>query len=101
MTSFLLPREGEEAVELTHDDLLALHAAVVDAGLTDARGALLVGIDQAIVANLRTTTSLSAQILMDLDGLNRLGRLADGSEPIVAWLKNAAQILGPRAEGVV
>ena len=59
------------------------------------------GIDRALVASLPISNNMSAQILMDLDALNRMGQLADGSVPIVAWLKNAAQILGPRAEGVV
>src|SRR5438045_136275 len=97
----LFRRTMKRAVELTHDDLLVLHGAVVEAGLADARAALLVGINRATVASLPISTSLSAQILMDLDELNRMGQLADGSVPIVAWLKNAAQILGPRAEGVV
>src|SRR4029079_14236334 len=88
------------AAGLSHDDLLALHGAVVSAGLADARTALLVGINRTVVASLPISTSLSAQILMDIDELNRMGQLADGSEPIVAWLKNAAQILGPRVEGV-
>jgi hypothetical protein len=44
------------------------------------------------------STSLSAQILLDPDELNRMEQPADGSVPILAWLKNAAQILGPRAE---
>jgi len=46
-------------------------------------------------AALAPSTSLSAQILMDLDELDRMGQLAVGSVPIVAWLKNAAQLLGP------
>jgi Effector-associated domain 5 len=85
---------------LEHHELLELHGAVTAAQLTD-RPALLVGIDSAFAAGLPVAESSAAQILRDVDALNRAGALADGSVPLAIWLDNAATLAGPRREASV
>jgi len=74
---------------LSHDEILILHAAIVSAQLVPSRSALLVGVDGQLVAGLPTAPTPSDQILQDLDALNKTQSLADGSVPLVRWLKNA------------
>jgi hypothetical protein len=74
---------------LSHDEILQVHAAAVEVGLPESRAALLSGIDHVFVAGLALGSSPVAQLLLDLDTMNRSGYLADGSDPLAFWLKNA------------
>lgn len=83
---------------LGHDHVLRLQKAVVGARLAANRDALLCGIPPAVIAGLPIAPDLSAQILRDLDALNAIGRLADGSTPLIVWLQNAVTLLDGRVE---
>ncbi len=83
---------------LVHDELIGLHAAVVSARLAGSRSALLTGIDRAFVAGLDLANDPSDQVLQDLDALNAVDRLGDGSIPLMLWLKNAIARSRPMAE---
>lgn len=74
---------------LSHDNTLQLHAAVISAQLAPSRAALLAGIDKSFAAQLPFASTPVAQILSDIDTMNAAGVLADGSVPLVTWLKNA------------
>jgi tetratricopeptide (TPR) repeat protein len=84
---------------LSHDEVLQLHAAAVEVGLPEARSALLSGIDYEFVAGLVVGPNPVAQLLLDLDTMNRSGHLADGSDPLAFWLKNAIALTRFRPEG--
>jgi SAM-dependent methyltransferase len=86
---------------LIPDDIHKLLAAVTSADLSNSRGALLVGIPHELVVSLATETKPRDQILRDLDTLNTVNALADGSVPILRWLMNAAELAGPRSEAAI
>jgi hypothetical protein len=75
---------------LSHSEILKLHAAAISARLMESRFALLAGIDAGFVAGLPREANASDQILRDLDALNAVEALADGSVPLAVWLANAA-----------
>lgn len=78
-----------------------LYAAAVSTGLVGARVALLSGIDRGFVAGLPTAPSPAAQLLVDLNELNDLGALDDGTVPLHTWLAGAAQLAGVRREAAL
>jgi hypothetical protein len=86
---------------LKHEQVVRLHEAIVSARLARNRDALLSGIAPQIVASLPHASDAAAQILGDVDALNALGRLPDGSVPFKAWLMNAATLSNGRAEAGV
>ncbi|MEO5729428.1 MAG: effector-associated domain EAD1-containing protein, partial [Byssovorax sp.] len=86
---------------LPHATLLEVHEAAIGAGLNQVRGALLGGIDVALVAALPGSSTPAGQLLTDLDELNKLGRVPDGSVPLATWLTNALVLVGPRREAGV
>ena len=86
---------------LTHDEILELRAAIVSAQLVASRDALLVGIDLGIVAGLPTAANPSDHLLSNLGALNEAKALADGTVPLVAWLRNAVAKAGGKKEGAV
>ena len=67
---------------LSSDDITALHAAAVDAGLTARRGALLGGMDASFATRLDTDPSPSAQLLSDLHAPHGVESLTDDSVPL-------------------
>lgn len=73
---------------LEHELLLRIHRATIEAQLD--RGALLAGISPLFVSSLPEAATPADQILRDLDTLNRVGALRDGSVPLRTWLENAA-----------
>lgn len=94
--------EGEvpgSAGLLTHTVILELYRAALAARLD--RRALLAGLHGAIVEHLPLAESHAAQLLCDLDELNRAGLLADGTLPLATWLANAGALAGPRREARV
>ncbi|WP_437968944.1 Clp protease N-terminal domain-containing protein [Sorangium sp. So ce260] len=86
---------------LSHDAILELRSAVISAGLTESRRALLAGISPELVASLPDAAAPGAQVLTDLDALRTTGALADGSVPLATWLQNAVALSGPREEAAV
>lgn len=85
-------------------DLLAireLHAAALSADLVESRVALLAGIDGGFVAGLPLAPNPGAQLLVDLDALNKAGALADGTVPLQIWLDNAAHLAAARGEAAI
>lgn len=95
------PSRSPERTSLPYPTLLGVHDAAVRAGLAQSRGALLGGIDTALGAAFPGSNSPAGQLLTDLDELNKLGRVADGSVPLATWLRNALALAGPRREAAV
>lgn len=83
---------------LNHDELLEIQQAILRARLEGQRDALFAAIDRRLVAQLDRESRPDAQVLEDLDHLNELGPLPDGTYPLEIWLKNAAVLAGPRPE---
>ncbi len=86
---------------LSHDEILEVREAVVSARLAGGRMALLAGIDANFVAGLPQTAVPGEQLLTDLDALNAAGSLADDTNPLVRWLRNAIALAEPRKESEV
>jgi hypothetical protein len=74
---------------LPPEDITALHSTALLLGLASSRLALLSGVDAAFVAGLPASPNPGAQLYTDIDTLNALEALADGSVPLRAWLGNA------------
>jgi hypothetical protein len=72
---------------LDQQHIHGLYKATIDARLDVDRMALMQGIDARFVAILPESPKPSAQLLMDLHGLNII--LGDGSVPLRRWLENA------------
>jgi hypothetical protein len=84
---------------LTGDAIRLIYKAAVDAGLH--RQALLADLDPAVRAILEQDATVSGQLFMDLQKLNRMGRLLDGSIPLRTWLETAELLAGPQREAKV
>lgn len=84
-----------------HADILALHAAAIACGHAARRATLLGGLDPHLVAGLPGAHDPSSQLLNDLGSLNALGRLPDGSTPLLLWATNAAALAGPHPDAAV
>lgn len=74
---------------LSQDELHKVFQAAIKSGLTGTRTALLAGMHPAFVASLAHSSAPSAQLLMDLNTLNRTEKLMDESVPMREWLKQA------------
>lgn len=83
------------------DDTLLrrVHDAAIRVG--QSRDALLTGIPPEIAQSLPIHPSRGATLWSDLNQLNQMGALQDGSVPLVTWLKNASLLAGPRMESRV
>lgn len=81
--------------------ILQVRQAIIAVGLVESRLALLAGIPDATVASLLTTQTPGTQVLLDLDSLNKLGALGDGSVPLIRWLNNAVALADPRKQVAV
>lgn len=86
---------------LEHQQVLDVHAAALQVGLAQSRTAMLSGINLGFVAGLTIASSPGAQLLQDLQELNRVGALADGTVPLKIWLKNAMTLSAFRRETAV
>ena len=84
---------------VTLSQIPRVHAAAVSAGLISSRDALLAGIPSDLTGS--SSPASSAQLFEDLYYLNLLGRLPDGSVPLLTWLANALALAGPSAEADV
>lgn len=83
---------------LEHQDIVELHRAITTARLADSRSPLLAGIEPGLVAGVPRVATPSGQIMQDLDALNSVGVLPDGSLPLAIWLANAIALAGQRKE---
>jgi len=72
---------------LPYPMILELQRAAVSAGLD--RQTLLSGVDPSFLASLSKAPNDGAQLLQDLDKLNKVEHLIDGSVPLRYWLENA------------
>jgi hypothetical protein len=86
---------------LNHDDILRIYRAAVATRLAGSRLALLTGLQPTLIAGLVSTPVATEQLLMDLDTLNGIERLDDGSMPLDIWLKNAALLSEGRREAAI
>lgn len=73
--------------------LRALQTALVDAGLDQQRTALAQGIHAHFWAGLPLGTSPAIQAWLDLNRLNEVRALADGSVPLAQYLSTAAFLI--------
>ena len=83
---------------LPQDQIRRLHETIVSIGGADNRADLLAGLDPAFFKRLPGASDSSAQIFRDLNELNRIERLSDGTVPLKVWLENAVHLFGPRVE---
>jgi hypothetical protein len=80
---------------LDQSRILEIHGAALTAGLDLT--ALRSGLGPALVASLPSGTTPAAQLLIDLNELNRIDAV-DGSVPLRTWLKTAAHLAAVRRE---
>lgn len=73
-----------------------IHGAAISAGMD--RHALFAGIDPQLSTGARSAGNQSAQLMADLDHLNRIEPVAGEVTPLVTWLSNALALVGPRRE---
>ncbi|MFO0589063.1 MAG: hypothetical protein U0441_16045 [Polyangiaceae bacterium] len=73
---------------LEQEMLEEVHSAAVEA-LLHSRKALLAGIPKRLVGQLSDASAPAEQLLLDLNKLDEMGRLPDGSVPLERWLRNA------------
>lgn len=86
---------------LSHDQLLEVHDAVLSAGLSDGRDALLVGLDRAFVASLPQAPTPSERVLAELGKLNEAETLEDGTVPLSTYLRNAMRMARAQKEAAI
>jgi hypothetical protein len=77
---------------LPRNQITALHAAAVSAGLADQRPALLASVHKFFVAQIRRAGNDIGQVLLDLHHMNEAEELTDGSVPLLEWLTSAAAL---------
>jgi hypothetical protein len=83
---------------LSRERILMIRQAFIDAQLSyraELRSLLLAGINHSYVASLRQHSSDQFQLNGDLNSLNSVERLEDGTVPLRAWLENAAEQFTP------
>lgn len=84
---------------LSQNEIHEIHNVVVNLGLE--RVSLLQGLPRSYEASLPRATTLSAQYLLDLNNMNRVPRLNDGSCPLEIWLNNAKLLANPLPQEAV
>ncbi|MGW6688038.1 trypsin-like peptidase domain-containing protein [Streptomyces sp. NPDC054961] len=80
---------------LSQDDVVLLRDTAVEAGLTDPalRSLLFAGILPKYRGSLPLLAAPGQQIHSDLNEMNRVERLIDGTVPLALWLRNASDQL--------
>jgi Effector-associated domain 5/WD domain, G-beta repeat len=86
---------------LSHEDITALHATAVELHLASSRTALLAGIAPAYADSLPTDPSPSKQLSLDLEAMNQVEKLADGTVPLRLWLSTALRLTSVHSESAV
>ncbi|WP_371614350.1 trypsin-like peptidase domain-containing protein [Streptomyces sp. NBC_00454] len=80
---------------LSHDDVVQLRDTAVEAGLSDPalRSLLFAGILPKYRGSLPILAAPGQQVQSDLNEMNRVERLIDGTVPLAVWLRNASDQL--------
>lgn len=78
---------------LSHDEVIRLHATLIDAGLAPRIGDLLGGLPHGYIARLPASGPFAARLLSILHEMNGTARLAGGAVPLVSLLQNAEALL--------
>lgn len=78
-----------------------LYAAAIATKLVDQREGLMSGLNGGFVASLRRSSNPSDQLWLDLNRMNEVPALTDGSVPLVSWLRAAATRTADLPEGDV
>lgn len=84
---------------LDYDSQMALLDLAVDAELASQRQALISGINPGFRGSLTMASTPMAQLMLDIQNLNRLRKLTDGSHPLLIWLYSAAMLAADPALG--
>lgn len=84
---------------LAQETLSQVYQAAARLGV--GRHTLLAGLPPALMATLPLAASRAAEILVDLQTLNRTPPLADGTVPLLTWLSNARALSAGRPEAEV
>lgn len=82
--------------EIDDDLLQRIYDAILALG--QSRDALLTGVPPTISSSLPVLRSQAETLWSDLNQLNRMGVIRDGSVPLVTWLKNARRLAGLRRQ---
>ncbi len=92
------PETGPEVAvnQLSFDDLETVYSAIISSGLAGSRRSLLTSIDPHYVAGLDILPNTARQTKSDLEALNK--SVINGENPLITYLKNAIQVVGPRQE---
>ncbi len=85
------------------DEIERLINAAAEAGLADpaVRPNLFVGVPIKYVTGLPTQPTPALQLRSDLNQMNEVDRLIDGTVPLELWLRNAAAIADPKPQARV
>lgn len=83
---------------LPADDIQGIYDAAIATGLASQQEALLAGLPAAYTATLPHSGPPAARLLQTLHALNAVPALADGTVPLVVWLRAAVALSGARIE---
>jgi Effector-associated domain 5/NACHT domain len=86
---------------LSHDDIVRVHIAAVEAGLPLSRIALVAGLPPGLAGSIPIATDHNSQLLVDLHHLNEIEQLSDGGVPLRVWLSNAFVLSRHREESKI
>lgn len=88
------------SLRLPHVQVRELCDAAIQLGLAHQRMVLLAGLNE-VEAMLPSASDPAGQLLSDLLKLNAMGRLRDGTVPLVTWLETALHLTKVRIESEV
>ncbi|WP_437604755.1 SUMF1/EgtB/PvdO family nonheme iron enzyme [Sorangium sp. So ce834] len=86
---------------LSEDRIMAIYEAAVASGLAAQQDALVAGLPTAYVAILPAPVQPAARLLQTLHAMNALPALADGTVPLMTWLRNARMLAATLPQGRV
>lgn len=86
---------------LRRSKILEIYEASLKLGLFDKRVALLAGLDPTLTSRLPFARDPASQLLVDLETLNSLEVLDDGTMPLLEWLRTASALSPARVEAEV
>lgn len=86
---------------LSPDEIQQIHETSVALDLAKKRNSLLSGIPIDFVNSISTDPAPASQLLLDLNTLNSIEKLADGSIPLQLWLKNAVVLSSSRKQKAI
>lgn len=88
---------------LSDDEIQEIITAAIAVDITDAasRTILFAQVNSLYFAALTVVPNPSKQLLLDLDSMNKIERLADGTAPLAQWLRRASAQAAGRVEQAV